>query len=78
MNYAKDLIAQVMENIGATRIEREWVDYYQPYDTTLNLIERQLVKKVVKFNGKTGYGGIVEKLTEDPTKAEEKETLTDK
>jgi hypothetical protein len=78
LNYAKDLIAQVMENIGATRIEREWVDYYQPYDTTLNLIERQLVKKVVKFNGKTGYGGIVEKLTEDPTKAEEKETLTDK
>ena len=78
LNYAKDLIAQVMENIGAARIEREWVDYYQPYDTTLNLIERQLVKKVVKFNGKTGYGGIVEKLTEDPTKAEEKETLTDK
>ncbi len=78
LNYAKDLIAQVMENIGATRIEREWVDYYQPYDTTLNLIERQLVKKVVKFNGKTGYGGIVEKLTEDPTKVEEKETPADK
>ncbi|MDE7190976.1 MAG: hypothetical protein K2O35_00655 [Clostridia bacterium] len=70
LNYAKDLIAQVMENMGTTRIEREWVDYYQPYDTTLNLIERQLVKKTVKFNGKTGFGGIVEKLTEDPTKAQ--------
>ncbi|MDE6471424.1 MAG: hypothetical protein K2L52_00150 [Clostridia bacterium] len=71
LNYAKDLIAQVMENMGAERIQREWVDYNQPYDTTLNLIERQLVKKVVKFNGKTGYGGIVEKLTEDPTKVQE-------
>ncbi|MDE7349102.1 MAG: hypothetical protein K2N53_05510 [Clostridia bacterium] len=70
LNYAKDLIAQVMENMGTTHIEREWVDYYQPYDTTLNLIERQLVKKTVKFNGKTGFGGIVEKLTEDPTKAQ--------
>lgn len=69
LNYAKDLIAEVMERMGAERIQREWVDYYQPYDTTLNLIERQLVKKIVKFNGKTGYGGIVEKLTEDPAKA---------
>ncbi len=76
LNYAKDLIAQVMENMGAQRIEREWEDYYQPYDTTLNLIERQLVKKVVKFNGKTGYGGIVEKLTEDPTKTEETQSET--
>ena len=74
LEYAKDLIAMVMENLGSIdHIEREWVDYYQPHDTTLNLIERQLVKKVVKFNGKTGYGGIVEKLTEDPTKAQEKE-----
>lgn len=78
LNYAKDLIAQVMENMGAERIEREWVDYYQPYDTTLNLIERQLVKKIVKFNGKTGYGGIVEKLTEDPTKVEETKDPTAK
>lgn len=78
LNYAKDLIAQVMENMGAERVEREWVDYYQPYDTTLNLIERQLVKKIVKFNGKTGYGGIVEKLSEDPTKVEEKEDSTAK
>lgn len=78
LNYAKDLIAQVMENMGAERIEREWVDYNQPYDTTLNLIERQLVKKVVKFNGKTGYGGIVEKLTEDPTKSQEIEEKTTK
>ena len=77
LNYAKDLIAEVMENMGTEQIEREYVDYYQPYDTTLNLIERQLVKKIVKFNGKTGYGGIVEKLTEDPTKAKETEESTD-
>ena len=74
LEYAKDLIAMVMENLsGGALADHTWVDYYQPYDTTLNLIDRQLVKKVVKFNGKTGFGGIVEKLTEDPTKAQESE-----
>lgn len=78
VGYAKDLIAEIMQKLGAKRIEREPVDYFQPYDTTANLIERQLVKKIVKFNGATGYGGIVEKLTEDPTKAKESEDPTDK
>ena len=78
LGYAKELIALVMENMGTYQVEHEYVDYYQPYDTTLNLIERQLVKKVVKFNGKTGYGGIVEKLTEDPTKKTESDENTDK
>ncbi|MDE6275939.1 MAG: hypothetical protein K2M75_05305, partial [Clostridia bacterium] len=78
LGYAKDLIAEVMAGMGTQKTEREYVDYYQPYDTTLNLIERGLVKKVVKFNGKTGYGGIVEKLTEDPTKKTESDEPTDK
>ena len=74
LEYAKDLIAMVMEKLGSLdHIEREWVDYYQPHDTTLNLIDKGLVKKIVKFNGKTGFGGIVEKLTEDPTKVQETE-----
>lgn len=71
VGYAKDLIGEIMQGLGAKRIDREEVDYFQPYDTTANLIERQLVKKIVKFNGATGYGGIVEKLTEDPNKAKE-------
>ena len=78
LGYAKELIALVMENMGTYQVEHEFVDYYQPYDTTLNLIERGLVKKIVKFNGKTGYGGIVEKLTEDPTKKAESDENTDK
>ena len=71
VSYAKDLIGEIMQGLGAKRIDREEVDYFQPYDTTANLIERQLVKKIVKFNGATGYGGIVEKLTEDPNKVNE-------
>ena len=74
VEYAKDLIAMVMEPLsGGVLCDHERQDYYQPYDTTLNLIEKGLVKKVVKFNGKTGFGGIVEKLTKDPTKVQESE-----
>ncbi|MDE6614566.1 MAG: hypothetical protein K2K24_03555, partial [Clostridia bacterium] len=74
VGYAKDLIGEIMQGLGAKRIDREEVDYFQPYDTTASLIERQLVKKIVKFNGATGYGGIVEKLTEDPNKVKEEST----
>lgn len=51
--YAKELIAEVMADAGAVKKPREAVDYYLPYDGTVGLMERGLVKRVVSTSSRT-------------------------
>ncbi len=51
--YAKELIADAMAEIGAVKKPREAVDYYLPYDGTVGLMERGLVKRVVSTSSRT-------------------------
>lgn len=46
--YAKELIATVMENLGAVRIERDSVDYFEPYEGLVQLINKGLIKRNIK------------------------------
>ena len=48
VKYAKELIATVMENIGAVKIERDSVDYYEPYEGLVQLINKGLIKRTIK------------------------------
>ena len=48
VKYAAELIAVIMERLGAERREIPQVDYYQPYCGTLTLINRGLIKRVVE------------------------------
>lgn len=48
VRYAKELIAMVMENCGAEREERESVDYYLPYEGTVELINKGLIKRNIR------------------------------
>ncbi|MDE6302755.1 MAG: hypothetical protein K2M36_04115, partial [Clostridia bacterium] len=65
VNQAKDLIADLMEEFGAARTSHKDVDYYEPYDTTANLVERKLVKRIEKLNGPVGFGSIVEEIKQE-------------
>ena len=46
--YAKELIATVMDNLGIVRIERDSVDYYEPYEGLVQLINKGLIKRNIK------------------------------
>ncbi len=46
--YAADLFSAVMERMGGVRTERIAEDYYLPYEGVVELIEKGLVKRVVK------------------------------
>lgn len=48
VKYAKELITAVMENLDAKRIERNSVDYYEPYEGLVQLINKGLIKRVIK------------------------------
>lgn len=48
VKYAKELIAQVMEKVGAERKERDSVDYFMPYQGLVELINQGLVRRVIK------------------------------
>ncbi len=48
MRYALELIDTVMEKLGVKRIERESEDFYLPYEGTVELIEKGLIKRVIK------------------------------
>ena len=52
--YAKELIALVMEMLGTRRTNREYEDYYLPYEGIVQLIDKGLVKRVLRRNG-TSY-----------------------
>lgn len=47
--YAKELIAIVMENLGIEKAsEHESVDYYEPYEGLVQLINKGLIKRNIK------------------------------
>ncbi len=46
--YAMELFAAVMERMGGVRTERIAEDYYLPYEGVVELIEKGLIKRVVK------------------------------
>ncbi|MCH5164102.1 MAG: hypothetical protein J1F36_03715 [Clostridiales bacterium] len=48
VKYAMELIDVVMERIGTTKIERESVDYYVPYEGVVELIDKGLIKRNIK------------------------------
>ena len=45
--YAVNMIMAMMEQLGLEKIEREYVDYSWPYETTEALVERGLVKMIL-------------------------------
>ena len=45
--YAVNMIMAMMEQLGLEKIEREYVDYSLPYETTEALVERGLVKMIL-------------------------------
>ena len=48
LRYALELIQSVMEELGVPRVEHETEDFYMPYEGVVELIEKGLVKRVVK------------------------------
>ena len=46
--YAEELIAMVMEAMGTVRTDRIFEDYYMPYEGVVQLIDKGLIKRVVK------------------------------
>ena len=68
--YAKELIAMVTEKLGAVRVERDSVDYYEPYEGIVQLINKGLIKRNIK--DKASEAIFVAKKTEtDFKRAEE-------
>lgn len=60
VKYAEELIAEVCQKLGCTPIEREPVDYYEPYNSDVALIKKGLVKRVIEdantsFIGASGF-----------------------
>ena len=51
--YARELIALVMESLGAVKTERIYEDYYLPYEGIVQLIDKGLVKRVLRRNDKS-------------------------
>ena len=47
LKYAVDLIKAAAEKAGLSAGENVGVDYYQPYDTTESLVQRELIKELV-------------------------------
>ena len=47
LKYAVDLIKAAAEKAGLSAGENAGVDYYQPYDTTESLVQRELIKELV-------------------------------
>lgn len=48
VRLAIDLFATVMEKLGGVRIERIAEDYYLPYEGVVQLIDKGLIKRVIK------------------------------
>ena len=46
--YAKELIAIVMDNFGAIKTDRPAEDYYLPYEGVVQLIDKGLVKRLIR------------------------------
>lgn len=48
VRYAKELIAMVLEKVDGVKTEREAVDYYLPYEGTVELINKGLIKRNIR------------------------------
>lgn len=48
VRYAAELIAEVCARLHTEKTEREPVDYYEPYNGTLALIQKGLIKRVIE------------------------------
>lgn len=56
VRYAAELIADVCARLQTTKTDREPVDYYEPYNGTLALIKKGLIKRVIE-NAETSIAG---------------------
>lgn len=65
--YAKDLIATVMAAHSAEKLEKQPVKYSDdlPYDTTENLIQRELIKLVYSKIGAKGKEVAIKEITQE-------------
>lgn len=48
VRYAQELIDEICVKLGSQKIEREAVNYYEPYESDAELMEKELVKCVVE------------------------------
>lgn len=48
VRYAKELIAMVLEKVDGVKFDREAVDYYLPYEGTVELINKGLIKRNIR------------------------------
>lgn len=60
VRYAQELIDQICTKLGSKKLDREPVDYYEPYNSDVALIKKGLVKRVIEdantsFIGASGY-----------------------
>lgn len=69
VRYAQDLIEEICTKLGSKKLEREPVDYYEPYNSDAALIKKGLVKRVIEdasksFIGASGYSKAQDADTE--------------
>ena len=70
VRYATELIAEVFKKLGTHKTDREPVDYYEPYNGTMALIEKGLVKRVIEdadesFIGASSFNSAQDENSED-------------
>ena len=70
VRYATELIAEVFKKLGTHKTAREPVDYYEPYNGTMALIEKGLVKRVIEdadesFIGASSFNSAQDENSED-------------
>ena len=53
LNYAYELIDFVAQNIGTVESNRHYEDFYMPYEGIVQLIDKGLVKRVIRRNDKS-------------------------
>lgn len=68
IRYALDLIDDVCaKKLGSTKLEREPVDYYEPYNSDVALIKKGLVKRVIEDASKSFIGASSYNKEQDAT-----------
>lgn len=74
IRYALDLIDDVCaKKLGSTKLDREPVDYYEPYNSDVALIKKGLVKRVIEdasksFIGASGFNKAQDETTDFDSK----------
>ena len=52
LNYAYELIDFVAQNVGTKETNRHYEDYYMPYEGLVQLIDKGLVKRVIRYTSR--------------------------